>query len=124
MTRQPSWLVESPQFSFVYVSEITTNAPPAALRLTVAADGGSSAVDGAVSVADDGFQRSLKRHVADVKHIVGDDQATLMVDRTFVYVRKIATNALATALWLTAADGDCSNFMLPPLKTSPAVARR
>ena len=31
--------------------------------------------------ADGGFQRSLKRHIADVKHIVGDDQATLMVDR-------------------------------------------
>ena len=42
-----------PQFRFGYV-------------YTIATDGGS--------VADGGFQRSLKRHVADVKNFVGDDQ--------------------------------------------------
>ena len=47
-----------------------------------AADGGGSAADGGGSVADGGgFWRSFKRHVADVKHIAGDEKATLMVDR-------------------------------------------
>ena len=33
------------------------------------------------AVADSGFQRPLKRHVAVVKQIVGNDETTLMVDR-------------------------------------------
>ena len=42
---------------------------------------------GGGSAADSGFRRSLKWHVANVKHIVGDDHATLMVDRNFsIYV--------------------------------------
>ena len=48
-----------------------------------AADGGGSVADGGGFAADGGFRRSLKRHVANVKHIVDDDQATLMVDRNF-----------------------------------------
>ena len=45
------------------------------------ADGGGSVANGAGSVADGGFRRLLKQHVANIKHIVGNDQATLMVDR-------------------------------------------
>ena len=41
-------------------------------------------------MVDDGFQRSLKRHIADVKSIAGDDQATLTIAKTFeIYVYEI-----------------------------------
>ena len=37
MTSQPKWSMKSLQFTFVYVSEIATNAPAAAPQLTAAA---------------------------------------------------------------------------------------
>ena len=49
-------------------------------RLQLCSAGGFAA-DGGSSAADGGFQRSLEWHVADVKHILSDDQATLIVDR-------------------------------------------
>ena len=50
------------------------------------------------SAADGGF----KQHVADVKHIVGDDQANLKIEiPQFDYVSQIATNAAAVASRLT-----------------------
>ena len=57
MTRQPQRSIEDPQFRFVYLYTIATNAPAAA-----------------PPTADGGFRISLKRHIADVENIAGDDQ--------------------------------------------------
>ena len=68
---------------------------------------------GGASTADGGFRKSYKRHFADVKHIVGNNQAIKwsieILQFTFVYVNKIATNARRR---LPAASGDRSNGTL------------
>ena len=67
---------------FVYVSEIATNARPAAPQLTAVAPRLTAVAPWlTATAADDGFQRSFKRHVAVVKHIFDNDQATLMIDQ-------------------------------------------
>ena len=62
MTRQPSWSIEIPQFTFIYVYKNATNAPAAASRLTAASGG------------------HLKRHIAEVRNIAGNDR----IDRNSV----------------------------------------
>ena len=65
----PQLTVAAPRLMAAAPRQLTAVAPQ-----LPATDGGSSAADG-------GFRRSLKRHVANIKHIVCDDQATLIVDR-------------------------------------------
>ena len=74
-----------------------------------------------------GWRRLLERHIADVKHIVGDDPGNSngrsKFHNLFVYFSKIATNAPAAAPRLTVASGDRSNGTLLTSKTSPASAQ-
>ena len=57
------------------------------------------------SAADGSFQRWLKRHVADIKHITGEDQVTLRID----------WNSVITKIYAYEIKQDLSNniFLLP-----------
>ena len=77
----------------------------------------------AAAVATHSHHRISKRlHIADVKNLIGDDQAVRSIEIPqfrFVYVYTIATDALAAAQWLQAASLDRSNEPNERKKTSP-----
>ena len=66
-----------------YVSEIATNAPPAASRLTAAAPWLMAAASG-------GFRRSFKRQVADVENIAGGGPVVTKIDRSSAIMKTYA----------------------------------
>ena len=92
----------------------------------------------AMAVATDSYRCFSKRwHIADVKNITGDDQATVMVDEnsvniaytfnfTSVYVCEIATVSLRLTAMAVATDSRRrfrKDDTLPTSKTSTAMTR-